>query len=345
MKSMYLFEMKKIFRRKIVWAGILLTLLLSVAGFSSMGIGDISYEQEIADKYEGILDDEKVQQMLQDFMPTKEQLEQWKIPVYAIGLNSMQQAVHRNFANDDGTWNGKTVKDVYGDQEIRVGYHAGWFDFSRNLIKVVIALAVLSVIIAAPVFAGEYNGMDNILLTSRYGRTKCASAKILAALSAVLLILGVFLIGNLAAALILMGTKGLDSSTLFCGMYYENYMPFNISCGTMILYQVGLAISGVIMVVGITVFVSAVSKSEIVSLIVSALVLLCPLMLSVSETKPIFRIIGMLPIWQVQFTSLMSIGRLSGNLFYAVVAAPVSIAVMMAAAILAKRCWGRHQVG
>ena len=32
----------------------------------------------------------------------------------------------------------------------------------------------------APIFSGEYEGVDNIILTSKYGKTKCATAKVVA---------------------------------------------------------------------------------------------------------------------------------------------------------------------
>lgn len=345
MKRIYHYELKKILGRKIVWAGILLALFVSITNFTSGSISDIAWEQEVAARYEGPLTDEKVQQMLNDFLPTQEQREQWKgINVAYIGQNSMQQAVQLIFANEDGTWNGKTVKDVYGDQEIQIGYHAGWFDFSRCLIRVMIVLAVLAVIMTAPVFAGEYSSMDNILLTSRYGRTKCVTAKLLAALTASLSLTVLFLAGNFAAALLLMGTTGLSSSTAFCGVFYENYMPFNISCRTMLLYQAGLALSAVVMLVGITVLVSALSVSQIVSLIISFALLLAPLMLTLPESHPLFRIIGLLPAWQLQFSSLMAVGMIRGSVFYAAAAFPAAAVMAAIGAILSRGLWQKHQV-
>lgn len=343
MKSIYLFELKKIFSRKIVWAGIFLVFAVSVGRFSYISGQDVSYEQELAAKYEGILDDTKVQQMLQDFMPTQEQLDMWKGPVYAIGLNSMQSAVHRFFANEDGTWNGKTVADVFGNQKIKVGYYAGWMELSRNLIAVMVTLAIVSVIMTAPVFAGEYSGMDNILLTSRYGRTKCAAAKILAALTAVLSLTFLFLAGNLAAALISMGTYGLDASTMFCGISYENYLPYNVSCGTMLLYQIGLSVSGIIMLTGITLFISAVSKTQLVSLILSTAVFLGPMLFSMDENSSLFWIVGFLPVYQLQFSSLMSLGTVKGDVFYAAAAFPVTVVVLAAGIVLTRKFWASHQ--
>ncbi|MDO5425743.1 MAG: hypothetical protein Q4F41_18700 [Eubacteriales bacterium] len=341
MKRLFFFEMKKIFRGKLVWAGILLTLMVTCGGFSD--ITNVSYEQETDANYEGILDDELVQRLLADFQPTKEQLAQWQVNVAYIGINDLQQAVHRLFANADGSWNGKTVEDVFGEETIQVGYHAGWFDFSKNLVKVTMMLGILTILMVAPVFAGEYGGMDSLLLTARYGRTKCATAKILAAFCAPLLLTVLFLAGNFLVIWQRLGTQGLNSSVLFCGIFYEHYMAFNISCGTMLLYQAGLAVSGIAMLAGMTALISALCGNQVVSLVAAAAVFFGPLMVPVSEMNPLYRIWVLLPVYQVQFSSLMSMEQIKGNLLYAVVAFPVSAGIAVLGAILAKACWKRHQ--
>ena len=74
MRQLLKFELKKIFSRRLVWVGILLIALINVSGFVSLNNGDVEYEQELAKKYEGVLDDARVQRMLADFKPTEEQL-------------------------------------------------------------------------------------------------------------------------------------------------------------------------------------------------------------------------------------------------------------------------------
>lgn len=345
MKKIYLFELKKILSRKIVWAGILLLLLVSAGGIREISESNVAYEQEIAREYQGVLDDEKVQRMLKDFAPSAEELEQWHgVNVAYIGKNAMQLAVHRYFANPDGSWNGKTVKDVFGDQAVQVGYYEGWFVLSRSLIRVMLVLAILAVVIVAPVFAGEYEGMAQVLLTTRYGKSKCVSAKLFAALTVIMSLVLLCIAGNLAAALAMMGTEGLDSSTLFVGVSYEAYMPFHMSCGTMLLYQIGLAASGIVMLTGAALLISAAAGTQVSALILSAALLLGPLLLQLPETNPLFKIIGLLPAYQIQFLSLMAVGRMGDTVFYAILAVPVSIAALLGGAWLARVCWGRRQV-
>ncbi len=62
----------------------------------------------------------------------------------------------------------------------------------------------------APVFSDEYSGVDNIILTSKYGRTKCGMAKVAASFIASLAVTILVTVFNLAFAILLYGFEGLD---------------------------------------------------------------------------------------------------------------------------------------
>lgn len=138
----------------------------------------------------------------------------------------------------------------------------------------------------------------------------------------------------------------------------------NIICGTMLSYQIGLAFSGIVMLTGICPLIGAASRSQVASLIISALFFLAPLFLSISKQDPFFRIIGLLPVYHIQFSSLMSIGhksmsighrllsighkllsieQIKGNLLYAAWAFPCAGVVAASGAILS-RVFATHQV-
>lgn len=345
MRKLIRFELKKIFSRKIILAALVVLAGLNISSFlAEFPAKETSYEQEIARKYEGILNDEKVQQMLQDFLPTQEQIEMWKgVHVMYIGQNSIQTAVHAYFAREDGTWNGKTVSDVFGDREIRVGYCSGWLDFSRLLAKMMMGAAVLCVLMASPVFSGEYVGMEQLLLTARLGKTKCVMAKVIAAFLASLAVAAAVLAGNFAGAFLAMGTEGLEASTLFCGIYYQEWMPFNISCRTMLGIQAILAVSGILMLTGVTLAVSAAAKNQTTALIAGAFLFLLPLILSLPENAPLFKILGLFPAYQLQFSSLMRIGQ-TGKSFYALAGVPAAAAAAVGGSLLARKLWRQRQV-
>lgn len=180
MKKLILFELRKVFSKRLALIAligiILFSALLSFSTFQNkyafdQNIGEgtgktaVKIDKEIAAKYEGILTDEKVQQMMSDFAPTHD----------LHGLNAMylyqnatQSAAFSRFSDKEGNWNGLSVSDVFGNEEIKIGYVDGWLSTSKNMVRFFIALALAVIIMLAPIFSGEYEGVDNIILTSKF---------------------------------------------------------------------------------------------------------------------------------------------------------------------------------
>ena len=192
MKKLILFELRKVFSKRLALIAligiILFSALLSFSTFQNkyafdQNIGEgtgktaVEIDKEIAAKYKGILTDEKVQQLMSDFAPTSDLHGLSAIYVYQ---NAMQSAAFSRFSDEEGKWNGLSVSDVFGNEEIKIGYVDGWLSTSRNMVRVFVALALAVIIMLAPIFSGEYEGVDNIILTSKYGKTKCATAKVVA---------------------------------------------------------------------------------------------------------------------------------------------------------------------
>lgn len=109
----------------------------------------------------------------------------------------------------NGDWNGRSVSDVFGDNELNVGYVNGWLHTSQNLAKILIVLSFVIIAMVAPVFSGEYSGVDQIILTSRFGKSKCAAAKAIASLLAILLVTNVAISFHFFACPPLLWQRGL----------------------------------------------------------------------------------------------------------------------------------------
>ena len=357
MKRLISFELKKIFARRLTQASVAAILLISIAfgfstyqnmyafdGISEEGAGQaaVAIDKAIAEKYAGILTDEKVQQMMTDFKPTQDLHGMNAAYLYQ---NAMQSAVFRRFSDPEGNWNGLRVSDVFGEEEIRIGYTCGWLLTSQNMIKIFMMLSLVIVIMTAPVFSGEYGGLDPIILTSKYGKTKCATAKIIASILASLIVTAVVLVINLICAFMLYGGSGLDCSILFAPEgFVEGYIPFNISCRVLLRYQSLLVFTDVISVTGITLALSAVCKNQMAAFAASAAIYLFPVMLPISETSPFFQIVALLPLNHIQFVSLMSVRQMSGGVLYALWAVPVALVIMGTGMVLSHRTFARHQV-
>ena len=353
MKKLILFELRKVFSKRLALIAligiILFSALLSFSTFQNkyafdQNIGEgtgktaVKIDKEIAAKYEGILTDEKVQQMMSDFAPTHD----------LHGLNAMylyqnatQSAAFSRFSDKEGNWNGLSVSDVFGNEEIKIGYVDGWLSTSKNIVRFFIALALAVIIMLAPIFSGEYEGVDNIILTSKYGKTKCATAKVAAGILTTALVAAF----NLLLALIFYGTEGLDCSILFAPSdYVEGFIPFNITCGTLLKYQILLAFTCTLSVTGITLFLSAISKNQIVALVAAIAIFLFPVLLPITEANPLFRLVGLLPIYHALAISLLSVEQMSNGMLYAIWAIPAALLFLGVGAGISRRVFAKHQV-
>ena len=357
MKPLIQFELRKILTKRFtlvsIAAVVLLSVLLSTStlqnmyaydGKSSEGSGKTAVEidKAIAEQYAGTLTDEKVQQMLADFKPT---YDLHGMNAQYLYQNATQSAVFARFSDMDGNWNGLSVSDVFGDEELHIGYVDGWLNTSQNLAKILVALSLVLILMIAPVFSGEYSGVDTIILTSRYGKTKCATAKVIASLLSAVLVTVFVLAVHLLFARIVYGTEGLDCSILFASQdFVEGYIPFNITCGTVVRYQILLAFMSAISVTGITLILSAVCKSQLTAFAVSAAIYIVPIMLPISEASPLFRLIVLMPLYYSQYISIMSVEQLQNGLLYAVWAIPVAVTLMVLGALVSRRIFAKHQV-
>ncbi len=357
MRKLILFELRKVFSKRLAFIAligiILFSALLSFFTFQdkyafdkTIGEGTgktaVEIDKEIAAKYGGLLTDEKVQQMMSDFAPTSDLHGLNAIYVYQ---NAMQSAAFSRFSDKDGNWNGLSISDVFGDEVIKIGYVDGWLSTSRNMVRVFVALALVVIIMLAPIFSSEYEGVDNIILTSKYGKTKCATAKVVAGIITAILTTTLVAAFNLLLALIFYGTEGLDCSILFAPSdYVEAFIPFNITCGTLLKYQILLAFTCTLSVTGITLFLSAISKNQIVALVASMAIFLFPVLLPISEVNPLFRLVGLLPIYHVLAISLLSVEQMNNGMLYAIWAIPATLLFLGVGAVFSRCVFAKHQV-
>lgn len=357
MKNLLKFEFRKIFAKPVVIISIILVLLLSfLLSFSTLqnmyasdgktteGSGKIAIEidKQISEKYAGILTDEKVQQMMAEFKPN---FDLHGMNVQYLYINAMQSAVFSRFSDTNGNWNGLSVSDVFGNEEIKIGYMAGWLYTSQNMAKVLIALSFVIIFMIAPIYSGEYGGVDAIILTSRYGKTKCATAKIAAGFFSSIIVVSVLLAFHLVFAFIVYGTEGLDCSILFAHQNFVNgYIPFNITCGTVIKYQILLAFLSAFAITGITLIFSALCKNQMIAFVASAAIYIIPILLPVSETSPFYKSIVLTPLYYSQYISILSVEQMKNGLLYAVWAIPISMFLAVIGTIISQKVFSKHQV-
>ena len=185
----------------------------------------------------------------------------------------------------------------------------------------------------------------DIILTSKYGKTKCATAKVVAGILTAIFTTALVAAFNFLLALIFYGTEGLDCSILFSPSdYVEGFVPFNITCGTLLKYQILLAFTCTLSVTGITLLISAISKNQIVAFVASMAIFLFPALLPITETNPLFRLVGLLPLYHVQAVSLLSVEQMNNGMLYAVWAIPTALLFLGIGAVISRRVFAKHQV-
>lgn len=356
MKKLILYELRKIFGRRLTQAGLLAVLLLSAlfsaytylnkfaqeSDTQASGGEAVALDKAIAARYAGKLTDEKVLAMLDDLAPKTGPEGLNRIYLYQ---NAMQSAVMARFSDADGNWNGLHVTDVFGEEEIHIGYVDGWLCASQDMTKVYVCLSFVILLIISPVYCGEYGGVDRLILSSRYGRTKCATAKALAGILAALLATAATAAVNLGAGFLLYGPEGLDCSILFAPLTLtEGYIPFNITCGTLLGYQVLLSFTGAIGIAGVALLCSAVCRNPLTAMAATGAVHILPILLPVAESSSLFRLLALTPLYQVQFVSLMSVEQMKGGMLYAGLALPVSAALAAIGYFSSRKVFSNHQI-
>ena len=358
------FELKKIVRSPLVLLGLVILFVFNAVSFWGTsvpvqmarshdqedyvrGLAAVRLEQDLAEKYGPVLTDAAVQRMLDDFALSQEfQQRIGGVNAAYIMNNFWQQAVHTHFAQENGRFNGLSVTDVFGEADIVLGYSHGWLVTAEYMLRVMLLACVLLLVALAPVFAGEYEGMDALLLTARYGKSKLIGAKITASLLFALGLALFLLAVNYGVAYLCFGSGGLAASIGFAPDNPFALLAPNMSCGQLIAWQGGLFLCAVLVLTALILALSAALANRYMALVASAAVFFLPLVVSVSPNSALYRPLLMLPANLVLANRILAAGTLAGHAgwLYAWCALPLSALLALAGFWCARWFFSRHQV-
>lgn len=161
------------------------------------------------------------------------------------------------------------------------GYHEGW-KLTLETIELFILVILCICICLAPMFAGEYqSGTDNIILTSKYGRSRLIHAKLIASylFATVIFILNIVL--GLSMLFLFFGTNGFNLPI----QLLNSIIPYNytfLSATLICLFTLYLVM---ITFVSFTLVLSANLKSSFQVLIIIICAFLIPMFLKLSDTN------------------------------------------------------------
>ena len=298
---LYKMELYKMFCRRIVWiSGIIMVLLLgfyffgliaeersTVQGVMRFGYAAIQEDRRITKEFEGILTDEKLQQIVEKYgfvSQVQSDYGSW------WDKNYLTEFVADYFS--DGYMRGwdvgeyqipkqlisikefKMKEDMTGE-DIYFGYSKGWTKYVEFMEFASYVLMVWLVTVLSPLFAQDYDtNMHALLFTTENGSTKDVSARILAAFSVTLIS---FFAVALLAFLGIWFVYGLDGAQELrkFGSYYLAWSGqfTKIQFSFWYLLRCGMAI---LMTCGFCVIASAESKSNFESLIIVGGILIVP---------------------------------------------------------------------
>ncbi|NMS89350.1 ABC transporter permease [Clostridioides difficile] len=191
------------------------------------------------------------------------------------------------------------------------GYYKGWDDFilSRDLLIFTILAICISI---ASVFSGEYqSGTDSVILSSKYGKSKVITAKII---SSFLFGTIIFIINTIICIGILILSFGMDGWNLPLQLIDSSVpYPYTLLQATLlsvlIIYMILLAL------ISFTLLLSSCMKSPFPVLITNIIILLVPMFLQYSETNKLYNLIlRILPSNAISFSFTNYIDYKIGNL-------------------------------
>ena len=250
-----------------------------------------------------------------------------------------------NFSDSEKTFWLNRVSSVSTPYEY--SYHTGWETLLSCLELFVIGIIGICICVAGT-FSGEYqSGADSIILSSRYGKSKLVTAKILAAFVYSFL---AFTLLILAGCGILLLSFGIDGWNLPVQVL-NTIAPYNLSLLGATLLAIATLYLVMIGMVAITLLLSAKMKSSVPVLSIIILAMILPMFLGISETNGIWnRILVLLPYRAAQpvFSSdfYSYFGYPLGGLIFDIVTIRMLLYVVIAFLCMpfAKQTWKRHQV-
>lgn len=83
---------------------------------------------------------------------------------------------------------------------------------------------------------------------------------------------------------------------------------------------------------------------NMLAFVISAAIHVIPIMLPISETSALYRIIVLMPLFYSQYISIMSVEQMHNGMLYAVWSIPVAIALVVIGSIISHKAFSKHQV-
>lgn len=344
MLSLIKYELDKILSKKIVIIGLVCLLFMNLMlyvnwAFPREGSMSIADSKSYAEKFNGELTNDKIENIYADLQSEPD----YK---YIDGNMAYNILISRFITDDDKLL---TVEESFSDgydsdvkNSLVWGYTEGCASTISVILSSMLIIGFIIVIAISPVYSDEYtSGMDSLILTSRFGKTKVIYAKMAAsiifglslALFSIIMLTVLFTINY--------GFTGWEASVQLSAEGILDSVPYVLSFGKAYLIMCAVWIIAEISLAAFTSLISSVSKSSFISLLISSLVYIVPFICANYLVK-----IG-IPIELVNVANLLSIQPgltlvNSQNMYLIIILA--DIVITTASFFISKYFFRNHQV-
>lgn len=355
MKELIPFELKKLVHKKLVIISFLCVLLASTIMIVSWGTEaprlsskektlystaeSLAINKAFFQKYEGKLTDEKVNAIVSSYQEKQETGEP---------CTYLESTFEKLFTTSSGEI--LPIKAVFPDNydKLNIGNTMGWDYFIYAMYNTVIFIGIALIIILSPLFSDEYTtGMDGLILSSKYGKTKCAVAKIISGFLITAVLTLIIILFFAASFLLLFGTDGWNAHIQLAERLTYLSVPGAVTCLQAALETIVAVILSLFALSGIVMLFSALSQTSFTTIILSAVFYVFPLLLR-SQNLTLTRIAQLFPVKIPQiFSKGKVLGGFSiggGELSLMVCTFFIVPACVIAAFLLGTHIFAKHQV-
>lgn len=276
------FELYKILSKKVVIVGVLFVLAMNLTlyfnwAFPRSNSMSFKEDREYSEQFSGKLTDETIEKIQSNIISNPELLN--------MKGNSTITFFENNFAPENENDPLYSVDEVFGegyDSDVKDslvwGYSEGCSAIMSAIQSSLLILGFVILIGVSPIFAEEYTtGMDSLILTARYGKTKSIYSKIAASVifSEMLTLISIFMITILFS--INYGFTGWNTSVQLSSGGILSDVSYVLNFGEAYLIMCGVWILATAALAAFICIISVFSKSSFVSLLISFLIYIVPL--------------------------------------------------------------------
>lgn len=321
MIQLYRFELGKLVRRASFAAGVLLFVTFAIMTYAEWvdltgrklylidedgtllhGREALKLEQELADRYGGVLTDDSLKEIELLAVWNEQQRETFEqyggqirypyiyylIGYYFLNVNSITvrtgsselRGVTSIELSDDGAIPLRPIADVFPDSvlPLRLAYSLPWSGMMESMILNLFGLGLLILFIIAPAFSEErMHKMNALLFTSKLGKMKCFLVKSAAAYSLGIVFAVAVILLHALVTFAFFGGDGLSGSIQIANLYSEyQELPYVKTVGGAILDAAVFYTADVMFAVSISLLGSVLAPNLLMGIVLSAVLWAAP---------------------------------------------------------------------